>query len=52
MFVQLVGFPIQLLGVLVAPLLVLRYAVDKKDWYADIEGLLEKVTTSLPGLKK
>ena len=52
MFVQLLGFPIQLVGVLITPLLILRYTVDKEDWYADVEGVLEKVTSSLPGLKK
>ena len=42
----------QLLGVLIAPVLVLRYVVDKEDWYADTEGLVEKIADLLPGLKK
>ena len=33
---QLLGFPIQLLGVLVSPILAVRYLVDKKDIYADL----------------
>lgn len=46
------GFPIQLIGVLAAPLLLIRYLVDKEDWYADGEAVLEKVSGLLPGIKE
>ena len=46
------GFPAQLVGLLIAPLLVIRYVVDKESWYADMEGTLDKVVSLLPGLKE
>eukprot|EP00210_Caulerpa_lentillifera_P005150 g4922.t1 len=48
----LLGFPIQLVGVLMAPLLLIRYLVDGQDVTEDTEATLEKITTLLPGLKK
>lgn len=48
----LIGFPVQLLGVLIAPYLAIRYGLDKEDWYGDIEGFLKRLAELLPGLKK
>lgn len=47
----LLGFPAQLLGVLLGPLLLIRYLVDKEDISADIEQTVAKVTSLLPGSK-
>jgi len=48
----LLGFPVQLVGVIVAPVLILRYVVDKKDWQKDVDDTVERVAEILPGLKK
>lgn len=43
------GFPAQTLGVLIAPYLIIRYAVDKEDISADVEMVVNKVLGNLPG---
>ncbi|GMH45152.1 hypothetical protein BSKO_13109 [Bryopsis sp. KO-2023] len=48
----LIGFPVQLLGVVIAPYLAIRYGLDKEDWYGDIETFLKRTAELLPGLKK
>jgi len=46
------GWPLQTLGLLVAPYLAVRYLKDGEDWYADASDALDKVVKTLPGLKK
>lgn len=48
----LLGFPAQLVGVLVGPVLAVRYLVDKEDFGADVEAFAGKLSDLLPGLKK
>eukprot|EP00803_Ostreobium_quekettii_P011508 evm.model.scf_202.1 EVM.evm.TU.scf_202.1 scf_202:7524-10405(-) len=47
----LLGFPAQLLGVLLGPVLLIRYLVDKEDISTDIEQTVAKITSLLPGSK-
>lgn len=45
----LLGFPAQLLGVLLGPYLLVRYLVDKEDIIQDVEAVVAKVVGVLPG---
>lgn len=47
----LLGFPAQLLGVLMGPYLLVRYLVDKEDISQDVEAVVSKVVGVLPGQK-
>lgn len=47
----LLGFPAQLLGVLLGPYLLVRYLVDKEDVSKDVETIVGKVVGLLPGVK-
>jgi len=47
----LLGFPAQLLGVLMGPYLLVRYLVDKEDLSQDVEAVVAKVVGVLPGQK-
>lgn len=49
---QLLGFPAQLLGLLIVPVLAVRYLIDKEDPLTDVEQFVVKVVGLLPGLKK
>ena len=49
---QLLGFPIQLIGLLALPYLGIKYYVEGEDPKRDAEGVLKKVTSQLPGLGK
>lgn len=47
----LLGFPVQLLGLIATGNLALRYFVDKEgDMMGDLEALVTKVSKRLPGL--
>lgn len=48
----LLGFPIQLVGLLALPVLGLRYFVDGKDYSKDLSDVTDNVVSKLPGLKK
>lgn len=48
----LLGFPIQLIGVLSVPLLVTRYLIDGKDPVKDAGEAVTDITKRLPGLDK
>eukprot|EP00873_Tetraselmis_striata_P034303 jgi/Tetstr1/454567/TSEL_041462.t1 len=50
-FNVLLGFPLQLLGVLMAPYLGVRYLMDGKDIKDDVGTAITSVTDKLPGLK-
>lgn len=52
LFDFLLGFPIQLLGLLSLPYLGIRYFIDREDATRDAEMVLKKVTDQLPGLGK
>jgi hypothetical protein len=52
LFNFLLGFPLQLLGLLIAPYLAVRYLADGEDWYADASDAADKVIAQLPGLNK
>ena len=52
LFDFLLGFPIQLLGLLSLPLLYIRYFQENADPVADAEAALGKITRQLPGLDK
>ncbi|KAK9824525.1 hypothetical protein WJX72_011092 [[Myrmecia] bisecta] len=47
----LLGFPIQLLGLLTAPVLVVKYVLDGEDFTKDAQAISDKVVKKLPGLK-
>mmetsp|Transcript_9959 Transcript_9959/g.16733 ORF Transcript_9959/g.16733 Transcript_9959/m.16733 type:complete len:161 (-) Transcript_9959:231-713(-) len=47
----LLGFPLQLLGIAMAPYLGVRYLMDGKDVKEDIGDAFNAVTEKLPGLK-
>ncbi|GAB4820684.1 hypothetical protein N2152v2_007730 [Parachlorella kessleri] len=51
-FNVLLGFPIQLVGLLALPYLGIKYYVEGEDPKRDAEGVLKKVTNQLPGLGK
>eukprot|EP00798_Chlamydomonas_sp_ICE-L_P010369 gene10369-8308_t len=44
--------PVQLVGLIMLPVLVTRYALDGKDLEKDIESSLGDITKKLPGLSK
>ena len=46
----LLGFPVQLLGVLSLPLIITRYVLDGKDAMKDAGDLVSDITKRLPGL--
>lgn len=48
----LIGFPVQLIGLLVTPSLLYRYLKEGKDFSKDFGTELGKLTSELPGLKK
>lgn len=48
----LLGFPIQLLGLAVLPVLGVRYFVDNKDVGKDVEDVTQRIAKLLPGLDK
>lgn len=48
----LLGFPVQLVGLLALPWLVVRYALDSKDVTADVGQAVSTITAKLPGLGK
>lgn len=48
----LLGFPIQLLGLLMLPYLGIRYLVDGGDVAKDVETYTSTITKKLPGLEK
>lgn len=48
----ILGFPIQLVGVLVSPYLIARWFLEKKDWFDDVSAATGTVVDQLPGLKK
>lgn len=47
----LLGGTAQMLGLLMGPILLIRYLVDKEDLSADVEKTLAKITSLLPGMK-
>ena len=49
---QVLGFPLQLLGVLTAPILVVRYLLDGKDAVTDVVDTVTDISKRLPGLDK
>eukprot|EP00775_Hariotina_reticulata_P005588 gene5588-5826_t len=48
----LLGFPVQLLGLLALPYLGVRWVVDGKDASKDIEDATALIVSKLPGLDK
>ena len=46
----LLGFPVQLIGVLSLPILVTRYVLDGKDAVKDAGDVVLDITKRLPGL--
>ncbi|GAX72658.1 hypothetical protein CEUSTIGMA_g114.t1 [Chlamydomonas eustigma] len=44
------GFPVQLLGLVLSPILAFRYIVDKKDATTDIVEIVADLSKKLPGL--
>jgi hypothetical protein len=46
----LLGFPVQLLGVLSLPLIITRYVLDGKDAMKDAGDLVSDIAKRLPGL--
>jgi len=48
----LLGFPVQLVGLLVLPYLLTRWLVDSKDWYEDVSGATGYLVSKLPYLEK
>mmetsp|Transcript_9978 Transcript_9978/g.21308 ORF Transcript_9978/g.21308 Transcript_9978/m.21308 type:complete len:143 (-) Transcript_9978:1119-1547(-) len=48
----LLGFPIQVLGVIMAPVLAVRYLLNGKDVTADINDTITDISKKLPGLEK
>lgn len=51
LFNFLIGFPVQLVGLLVTPYLVLRY-YEGEDPVKDVEGVYDYILKKLPGLDK
>eukprot|EP00884_Botryococcus_braunii_P004439 jgi/Botrbrau1/13997/Bobra.150_1s0008.1 len=48
----LLGFPVQLIGVLVLPYLAVKYLVNGDDVVTDAGKAVETITAKLPGLKE
>ncbi|KAG1667961.1 hypothetical protein FOA52_008333 [Chlamydomonas sp. UWO 241] len=48
----LLGFPLQLVGVLMTPVLVTRYVLDKKDVTGDVVSTVDDISKRLPGINK
>ncbi|DBB07765.1 hypothetical protein WJX82_010306 [Trebouxia sp. C0006] len=48
----LLGFPIQLFGLLLLPGAILKYLVEKESPADDVKGALNKLAKRLPGLEK
>ncbi len=48
--VQIIGFPLQFLGVVMTPILVARYFLDKKDVGEDVVNQINDLAKRLPGL--
>lgn len=48
----LVGFPVQLVGLLALPVLGVRYLVDGGDFGKDLETAASSIVKKLPGLDK
>ncbi|KAK9798601.1 hypothetical protein WJX73_006868 [Symbiochloris irregularis] len=48
----LLGFPIQLVGLLVLPYLVVKYGVENDDYVRDLKTAGNRVIKKLPGLEK
>lgn len=48
----LLGFPVQLIGVLVLPYLGVKYLVNGDDVLVDTGKAVETITAKLPGLKE
>ncbi|KAL3154480.1 hypothetical protein ABBQ32_013944 [Trebouxia sp. C0010 RCD-2024] len=48
----LLGFPIQLFGLLLLPGAIVKYLVEKDDPSEDVRGALNKLAKRLPGLEK
>lgn len=48
----LLGFPIQLIGLLFLPYAVVKYALDDDDYISDIRGASDRVVKRLPGFDK
>lgn len=46
----LLGFPVQLIGVLALPVLISRYVLDGKDVLKDAGDVVSDITKKLPGL--
>ncbi|KAL3139636.1 hypothetical protein ABBQ38_003952 [Trebouxia sp. C0009 RCD-2024] len=49
---QLLGFPIQLFGLLLLPGTIVKYLVEKDDLSEDVRGALNNLAKRLPGLEK
>ena len=47
----LVGFPVQLVGLLITPYLGVRYLMDNEDPVKDVTAVFEKIVSKLPGLE-
>ena len=47
----LLGFPVQLVGVLALPGLITRYVIDGKDALEDAGAYVNDIAKRLPGLK-
>lgn len=52
LFNVLLGFPIQLLGLAMVPVLGIRYVIEEKDAGKDAKDAVDKVIAQLPGLGK